>query len=489
MEATQNAEKLNKKALKSGIYYTICNFIVRGAGFITTPIFTRLLSGEDVGTFSNFTAWISILSVLATLDLYSSLAVAKYDYKNSIDNYISSILVLGTIVTAIFYTIVLLFSGFFMKVLSLDFKSLNLMFIYFLVQPALHMFQTRNQIYFNYKTSTIVSLLSVGISVCSSLLFTIISTNKLEGRLFGYYIPSIIFDLIIYVYLLIKGGKISTKYWKYSLTISLPLVAHTLSAHVLSSSDRVMITNLCGTSFNALYSVAYTCALVISILCISVNSAWAPWSMEMFDRNDSNTLKRVSKIYSVIFFVFLIAYLLLAPEILLIMGGKKYSEAIAVIPPVIIGYFFQFVYTIFVNAEFYYKKQKIIAVATTIAAAANVGLNYLFIPIFGYAAAAFTTLVGYIIMFVLHVIVINRIKKDYFFDIRFLIMISVCSLICIPAAYFLYQAPIVRMGLIFVLFAAIAIFIIRFRNEIKLFIKTKSFDVLGEIGNKIWKVS
>ena len=39
----------NVKALKSGIWYTAANFIMKGIGFITMPIFTRLLSHEDFG--------------------------------------------------------------------------------------------------------------------------------------------------------------------------------------------------------------------------------------------------------------------------------------------------------------------------------------------------------------------------------------------------------------------------------------------------------
>lgn len=33
----------NKKALKSGIWYTVSNLLVRSIGFITTPIFTRIV--------------------------------------------------------------------------------------------------------------------------------------------------------------------------------------------------------------------------------------------------------------------------------------------------------------------------------------------------------------------------------------------------------------------------------------------------------------
>ena len=54
-------EKESKKsgAIKAGFFYTICNFIVKGAVFLTTPIFTRIMSSEDIGAFSNLSSWLS----------------------------------------------------------------------------------------------------------------------------------------------------------------------------------------------------------------------------------------------------------------------------------------------------------------------------------------------------------------------------------------------------------------------------------------------
>ena len=54
-------ESINKRALKAGIWYTICNFAIRGINFITTPFFTRLISKSDYGLYSNYASWLSLL--------------------------------------------------------------------------------------------------------------------------------------------------------------------------------------------------------------------------------------------------------------------------------------------------------------------------------------------------------------------------------------------------------------------------------------------
>ena len=74
--------KESSKVLKSGIWYTISNFIVKGLAFITMPIFTRIMTADDVGMFSNLIAWFNILAIIATFELYSSVSIARFDFKN-----------------------------------------------------------------------------------------------------------------------------------------------------------------------------------------------------------------------------------------------------------------------------------------------------------------------------------------------------------------------------------------------------------------------
>ena len=45
------------KALKSGVWYTISNLLVKSIVLITTPIFTRLLSKIDYGNYNNYVSW------------------------------------------------------------------------------------------------------------------------------------------------------------------------------------------------------------------------------------------------------------------------------------------------------------------------------------------------------------------------------------------------------------------------------------------------
>ena len=103
---------MKNKVLKAGIVYTISNFFIKGLAFLTLPIFTRIMTSSDIGMFSNITSWFNILAIIVTVELYSSINVARFDYKDDLESYISSTLILGSLITFGFYIIVLLFHSF-----------------------------------------------------------------------------------------------------------------------------------------------------------------------------------------------------------------------------------------------------------------------------------------------------------------------------------------------------------------------------------------
>lgn len=463
------------KALKSGIWYILSNFIVKGAVFLTTPFFTRLMPVEDIGSFSNISAWVHILTIITSLDLMASVTFAKFDFgEENFDKFNSSVLTLSTIVALGFYITVSIFHKFFENLLGVDLLSLHLIFIYCLVCPALQIIQVKNRVLYKYKLSTVLSILSVLLSTICSLVLVLLRQNKLTGRIVGYYGSLIIFNITLYFYIFIKGKSASPRYWRYALQISLPMVIHGLSGQLLNTSDRIMITKMIGSSPNAMYSIAYTTSMVISVLWTSLNTAWSPWAYDQMHQKRYDKLKRASKPYIIMFFSIVILFMLIAPELMLIMGGKKYLEAINCVPPIVVGMFFQFIYSIYVNIEFFNKKQKFTALGTTIAALLNIVLNWIFIPVFGYVAAAYTTLIGYMVLFLVHFFIVSRMGKLWWYDSRFNLTILVISLIFIPLLSIFYQNNAIRWCFIVAIIIFLIVFLIKRRKELLEAIKSRS---------------
>ena len=88
------------KALNSGIWFTVSNFFTKAVGFLTTPIFTRMLTKSEFGDFSNIQTWLMILAYITSLNLEGSLIRATHEHKKDLDSYVFSMITLSAISTA-----------------------------------------------------------------------------------------------------------------------------------------------------------------------------------------------------------------------------------------------------------------------------------------------------------------------------------------------------------------------------------------------------
>lgn len=455
-----------RTVVKAGVWYTIVNFISKGAIFLTTPIFTRLMSTNDIGGFANITSWFQILVPLITFDMYVSLSIARFDYKDELDTYISSTLICGSVFTGIAYGIVLLNMKFFCTFFSMNEYAVHVIFIYMLVYPALQMLQQKNLFLYKYKLSALVTLLSLVLSVGCALILTVSYKDKLLGRTIGYFVPLIIINAVIYLYFLAKGNGVSLKYIKYAVSISFPMIWHAMATQVLSAGDRIVITNRIGEEANAMYSVAYTCSMVVTVLWSSMNSAWSPWTIERMNAGNTEEIKKASRPYILFFAVIVVFMMLISPELLWIMGGNSYMEAKDCLPPVMVGLVCQFVYSLYINAEFYLKKQNRIAIGTVIAAVINILLNLVFVQRYGYVAAAYTTLIGYILLLLFHYLSLKKLGKGDWYDNYFNWLIVLVFILLIPLFLFLYRYTVLRY--VVILLVVILISVVGYSKRIML---------------------
>lgn len=238
-------------------------------------------------------------------------------------------------------------------------------------------------------------------------------------------------------------------YWKYTLRICLPYVPHLLSMIVLNSTDRIMITKICGATDTALYSLAYTCGSIITILLNSINTAFSPWLAERLHENDTKSVRSFSTYYIASFVCIALGVMLVAPEVLYILGGKEYLAAIYVMPPVAMGCICQFLYTMMVNIEQIKGKTVGMAFASVSAALLNYVLNLLLIPKYGYIAAAYTTLAGFLLLLGLHMWLVRRMGMSHTYNYRFIVGAVIITSIFTLLVNTIYATHIIRYTLLF----------------------------------------
>lgn len=444
-------ENMNTKIssdVKAGVWYTVGNFINRGIAFLSTPIFTRLLTKEDYGEFSNFTAWAEMLMVITSLDMYASINRAYQDYEENFDIYMSTISWLSISFSALCYLTVWLFNGWAVELFDMSLSYINMLFIYLIFAPASQLFLTWQRIRGRYKTAIFVSIGSALLSLGLSLLMVLTFQNKLWGRLVGYVLPVVMINAVLYGFFLSRGKCFIREKAKYALALAVPLIPHHLSGSILAKSDQFMIKRFCGNADLALYSFAYDCSLVVSILSTSINQAYVPWLYRKLREEDYSEIDRQARRLFELFLALILGVMLLGPEMVYTLGGSKYEAAIYLLPIIMIGYCFKFLYTYYANLEFYCKKTISISAATVIAAGINVGLNILWIPQYGYGAATITTTIGFVVLYALHYLVTRRTLYRSLYHHRILLMIVLVFIICSFGVVLLYDKKILRYCII-----------------------------------------
>lgn len=459
------------KALKAGFWYMISNFVSKGLVFLTTPIFTRLLSKTEFGIYSNFATWQNLLMVLTTLELYSTIARAKYDYEETIDQYISTIAITGSVFTMICYAVVVVFMGFFSELFSLKPEYIHIMFLYLLTAPALQILQAKNRIFIQYKTASILTFLSSGVSVLMAIIMVYLANDKLFGRIFGQEAVLIVVNMCIYSWIIYKGRTFCKIQSRYALTIALPLIPHLLAGNLLGSFDKIIIEKISGTEKLAYYSLAFNCTLLARVLWDSFNQAMVPWLYDNLSKNNKGIIKKISRLYLAIFLFLAVGIMLLVPEVIFIFGGSSYMVAKYVMPPIIMGSCFQFAYSMYVNVEMYMKKTGTISIGTIGAAALNIPLNYIFVTKYGYIAAAYTTMVCYGVLMLFHYLMIKRDKMNEIYDNKFSFTLLMFMCVVTILMEYVYQVEMLRRLLLVAYIVIIGAAILLFRKRIIVAIK------------------
>ena len=155
-----------------------------------------------------------------------------------------------------------------------------------------------------------------------------------------------------------------------------------------------------------------------------------------------------------LYLLILIVIMLFAPEVMKIMAPIDYYEGVYIIPPVASSMFFMLLFNMFAPVEHYSLKTKFMGVASSIAALIDVIMNYIFIKLFGYLAAGYTTLACYIVYSWAHYVYMKKCceeqKIEPIFDEKLILALSIVVVISSAICVFLYQFTYVRYIAIFV---------------------------------------
>ena len=478
IEKAKRRYKSISKPAKASLWFVFASVVQKGISLITTPIFTRILSTEEYGTVSVYNSWLSILTIFATFELATGVFnKAMIKYEDDRDGYTSSTMFLATIISLVFFVAYLIGHNFWNGLLDLNTPMMVMLFFEIIFTIGMSFWSIRNRFDFEYKSVVAITLLANILATLLSVVLVLINTdNRAEWRVFGTLLVHIVIYSVISFRLMRKGKKfVVPEYWKYAVGYNLPLIPHYLSQQILNQSDRIMISRMIDKSSAAIYTVAYQIAIVLNIITNAVHASFAPWAYQKIRDKEYKDIGKVAFELEICICAACFLFSLFAPEVIMVLGGKAYYEAIWVVPPVAMSIVFNVLYTLIANVAFYYEKTKFIMFGTVLSALANIVLNYIFIQIYGFVAAGYTTMACFMLYSIVHYIFMLHICKtegiENPFDGKLMLGIAFLAAALSVVSTVLYRHTVVRYGVVAVVALMAAVFRKRIITVVKGFKK------------------
>lgn len=470
-------------AARAALWFTACTLLQKCISFITVPIFTRLMTTAEYGLYSTYLSWYSIVVVFCTLNMHTCVyinGVAKARNEHEKDAIAVPLLSLIEVITLVCFVLYCIFHKWLNRFIGLPTTMVFLMFGQILFEAPMNFWTYKQRFEFKYIKLVIRT---ISLVVCNSVLgiiFVILSDkNQALARVFSIVIVQAVFGGVFYLYFFKRGRELfACRNWKHALKVQLPLLPHGLSLTILSSSDRIMISNLVSTAAAGIYSVAYSAGYIMGVLKNSIADALRPWIYEKIKEKSYDDVRAITKPIFILIIIITFAFIAFAPEIIAVMAPSRYYEAIYIIPPVAASSFFTFLYNTFSAVSFYFEKTNKIMIASISGAVINLALNAVCIPVFGYIAAGYTTLFCYVFFSFAHYLIMRRLCKDKLngaslFDMRFIVLLS-CIVIAMTLIFnLIYEMMLVRYGIILILLVILIIKRKSFIETVKLLKKKK----------------
>lgn len=470
---------------RASLCFLICMLLQKGISVITVPLFTRILTPSEYGEFNIFSSWMGIFSVFVTLKLsYGVYGQGLVKFKKNRLEFTSAIQGLATFLVILYLVIYLIFYKRINKILELNTCEMIAMFIIMWATTIYDFWAGEEKVNFRYKKLVKVSLAIAILQPIVGIISVLSFKEKVMARIISMAIINLIMFSGFFVYKM-KESKIfySKDIWIYALKFNLPLIPHYLSQTILNSADRIMIGNMVGDKEAGIYSLAYSLALMSTLLNGAIMQTMSPWMYQKIKDRNIKDIEKIAYISLVAVAITNILLIALAPEIIRFFAPAEYYNAIWVIPPISMSVVFIFSYDLFAKYEFYYEKTFFIMFASIGGAILNIVLNYIFIPRYGYLAAGYTTLICFMLYALGHYLFMNRICRKKLlgirpYNIKILIVVYFTFMFVGFILMLTYSSIILRYSFILLIFLVLIINKKRVLRIYKNFIKLKKENKL-----------
>ncbi len=392
-----------KKLLSNTLIMTIGKFASKFLVYFLMPLYTSILSKEQYGTADLITNACNLLIPFCCIGITHG--IFRFSADKNEDN--KTIFSSGVIVLLASSAVFLLASP--LIALVPYFESYAVLIVVYVISSNFH---TLCAEYIRAKGHTKLFALQGIIGTALTIAFNLLFLIPMKLGVVGYVLSVAVADAVGTV-LLIMTAKlyrdfsfkaVSVPKIKEMLRYSLPMMPTTIIWWVTNVSDRFVVTYICGSGENGLYSAAYKIPTILSLVAGVFIDAWNISAISDTDEgNDEENARFFSKVFAPYQAILFIGAALIIPFSKLgahLLFDDSYFRAWTFIPVLMVATVFSSL-TSFVGTIYTVKKRTMMSMLTAaFGAGLNIVLNFLMIPSMGAQGAGIATAISYFATFI-----------------------------------------------------------------------------------------
>lgn len=387
-----------KMLFSDTVAFTISSFASKILVFLLIPLYTSVLSAEQYGVADLITNTVNVVYPIMTLSIMEATLRFAFDENNkNTDVLNNSLFVIG--IAEFVILIMWPFSNIFGKTMHDYWLWFAVIFGGFNLHEVLAQYTKGINKTKVFAIAGVIQTLVIIISnIVGLLVFKGGLTAYLLSIVLGYYLSSVY--LIVAAKIRVKHFSINWKLLKEMLQFSIPTIPVLVAWWINTSADKYIIIAYQGIAESGIYSVAYKIPSILAMVTSIFTSAWTISAIKNIGEEDNDEYQtNIYQFFNIANVLACSVLILFSKVISSILFSDSFFVAWHYVPILLVAYLFSGLSGFMASSFRAAKYTKGLFSSTVIGAIINIGLNFYCVKRFGSMGAAFTTMIGFAVVF------------------------------------------------------------------------------------------
>ncbi len=403
-----------KSLVKDSALYGVGTILTRAVAFLLLPYYSHLMTPAEYGVYTLFMILVAVAQpfYIQGMDiafLRFTADASREEQDRNLGAVLTHTFLFGGVLTALLF----LFAEPVAQVVVKDSQGIDIRRmaqlaagIMLLDTMGFHIYsflriQHRAMMFSMLKLSNV--LVNIGLNI---YLVGALHMGAL-GAFWAFFLTSAL-TLLALVIIVFKHIRITWSWERVKpwLIFGLPNLPSMLFFYAVEFSDRKWVEVLMGVDEAGIYAAGYRVGMLMNMVAQAFRFAWQPFFLQTEKDLDSREVFARVLTYYMAFtsLIWLGASLMLGDLLKLPIPGvgaiiaQPYWAGLQVIPIIMLAHIFNGVYANFMVGVYVQKRTFIIPIVIGSAAIVNITGNYFLIPIYGYIASAWLTVLSFVMM-------------------------------------------------------------------------------------------